>query len=170
MQQHASDEHRDGGASDQSVAAPEASSLAAQDSPQNGSQNGSQNGTHDSGSDSNHDRPGGCPMDAVLRTLMGTWTTYILWLLRSEERLRFGEIKALMPGISSKVLTERLRHLEASGLVDREYRRTIPPMVSYALTQKGRELKDVLDSLDMIARRWRAEDITAASTAARATE
>jgi DNA-binding HxlR family transcriptional regulator len=101
----------------------------------------------------------GCPMDAVLRTLMGTWTTYILWLLRSSERLRFGEIKTLMPGISSKVLTERLRHLEAAGLIDRDYRPTIPPTVSYALTQRGRELKDVLDSLDGIAKRWRSEDV-----------
>jgi DNA-binding HxlR family transcriptional regulator len=105
----------------------------------------------------------GCPMDAVLRTLMGTWTTYILWLLRSEERLRFGEIKSLMPGISSKVLTERLRHLEASGLVDRDYRPTIPPTVSYALTQRGRELKHVLESLDGVAQRWRAEDLSVTS-------
>jgi DNA-binding HxlR family transcriptional regulator len=101
----------------------------------------------------------GCPMDAVLRTLMGTWTTYILWLLRSNERLRFGEIKTLMSGISSKVLTERLRHLEATGLVDRDYRPTIPPTVSYSLTRRGQELKDVLDSLDLIAKRWRTEDV-----------
>jgi DNA-binding HxlR family transcriptional regulator len=101
----------------------------------------------------------GCPMDAVLRSLMGTWTTYILWLLRSNERLRFGEIKSLMSGISSKVLTERLRHLEATGLVDRDYRPTIPPTVSYSLTRRGQELKDVLDSLDVIAKRWRTEDV-----------
>jgi DNA-binding HxlR family transcriptional regulator len=99
-----------------------------------------------------------CPMDAVLRTLMGTWTTYVLWLLRSEGRLRFGEIKARMPGISSKVLTERLRHLEASGLVDRDYRPTIPPTVSYALTKRGEQLKGVLDQINGIALQWREED------------
>jgi DNA-binding HxlR family transcriptional regulator len=114
------------------------------------------------------DPQSGCPMDAVLRTLMGTWTTYILWLLRSNERLRFGEIKSLMPGISSKVLTERLRHLEAAGLIDRDYRPTIPPAVSYALTQRGRELKDVLGSLDMIAQRWRAEDLQETSVSGEA--
>jgi DNA-binding HxlR family transcriptional regulator len=107
-----------------------------------------------------------CPMDAVLRTLMGTWTTYILWLLRSEGRLRFGEIKARMPGISSKVLTERLRHLEASGLIDRDYRPTIPPAVSYALTARGEQLKTVLDQINTIALQWQAEDVALAGASA----
>ena len=57
-----------------------------------------------------------CPMDSLLRTLMGPWTTYILWILRSEGPTRFGELKRKVPGISAKVLTERLRMLEAAGL------------------------------------------------------
>src|SRR5579859_6717512 len=103
-----------------------------------------------------------CPMDAILRTLMGPWTTYILWLLHSEGPLRFGALKALIPEISSKVLTERLRHLEASGLVHRDYRATIPPAVTYSLTPRGIELRSVLDELGVIARRWSAEDATVA--------
>ena len=97
-------------------------------------------------------------MDAILRTLMGPWTTYILWLLASEGPLRFGALKALMPEISSKVLTERLRHLESSGLVHRDYRPTIPPAVTYSLTARGVELRDVLEQLDRIALRWQEED------------
>ena len=42
-----------------------------------------------------------CPMDSLLKLLMGPWTTYILWLLRSQGPQRFGELKAGMPGISS---------------------------------------------------------------------
>jgi DNA-binding HxlR family transcriptional regulator len=99
-----------------------------------------------------------CPMDAILRMLMGPWTTYILWLLHTEGKLRFGALKALIPEISSKVLTERLRHLEAAGLVHRDYRPTIPPAVTYSLTARGIELRDVLDELGQIALRWRAED------------
>src|SRR5258707_10084671 len=99
-----------------------------------------------------------CPMDGILRTLMGPWTTYILWVLHSQGALRFGALKALMPEISSKVLTERLRHLEASGLVHRDYRPTIPPAVTYSLTPRGVELRDVLDRLGEIARQWQAED------------
>jgi DNA-binding HxlR family transcriptional regulator len=102
--------------------------------------------------------PGQCPMDALLKLLMGPWTTYIVWLLETQGPLRFGEIKARMPAISSKVLTERLRHLEAAHLISRDYRPTIPPMVSYALTPRGHELKGVLDGLSGVALRWQAED------------
>ncbi len=102
-----------------------------------------------------------CPMDAVLRQLMGPWTTYILWLLRSEGPLRFGAIKGGMPGVSSKVLTERLRQLEASGLVHRDYKPTIPPSVTYSLTARGAELNGVLDGINQIAVKWAAEDAAA---------
>lgn len=105
---------------------------------------------------------GTCPMDAVLRLLMGPWTTYIIWLLETQGPLRFGEIKARMPAISSKVLTERLRHLEAARLVSRDYRPTIPPQVSYALTPRGHELKGVLNGISSIALRWQAEDAAVA--------
>lgn len=97
-------------------------------------------------------------MDAILRLLMGPWTTYILWLLESEGPHRFGELKAGMPGISSKVLTERLRQLEAAGLLHRDYKPTIPPAVTYSLTPRGHELKSVLHGLNDIALRWSSED------------
>ena len=97
-------------------------------------------------------------MDAVLRLLMGPWTTYIIWLLETQGSLRFGELKARVPGISSKVLTERLRHLEAAGLVSRDYKPSIPPAVSYALTDRGHELKDVLSGINDLALRWRRAD------------
>ena len=99
-----------------------------------------------------------CPMDALLRVLMGPWTTYILWILRSEGPTRFGELKRKVPGISAKVLTERLRMLEAAGLITRHHEPTIPPQVTYALAARGEELSGILDSLNAIARRWVAED------------
>ena len=107
-----------------------------------------------------------CPMDGILRTLMGPWTTYILWLLQNEGGLRFGELKTRMPAISSKMLTERLRHLEATGLVHRDYRPTIPPAVTYSLTARGVELKTVLDGMAQIAMRWRDEDASTLGQAA----
>jgi DNA-binding HxlR family transcriptional regulator len=106
---------------------------------------------------------GHCPMDALLRVLMGPWTPYIIWLLETEGPLRFGAIKTRIPAISAKVLTERLRHLEAHGLVSRDYKPTIPPSVTYALTARGHELRQALQSLDAIARRWAAEDTAAAT-------
>lgn len=99
-----------------------------------------------------------CPMDALLRLLMGPWTTYILWTLRQHGPLRFGAIKRKVHGISSRMLTERLRTLEEAQVVFREYRPSIPPEVTYGLTQRGLELREVLDALDTLARRWNAED------------
>ena len=102
-----------------------------------------------------------CPMDSLLQTLMGPWTTFILWLLSNDDQLRFGELKAKMPGISSKVLTDRLRMLEGASLVHRDYKPTIPPSVSYSLTPRGCELKEALDQLNVLALRWHQEDMLA---------
>ena len=102
-------------------------------------------------------RDSGCPMDALLRLLMGPWTTYILWLLQSNGPMRFGELKKQMPGISAKMLTERLRMLEEARVVYREQESTIPPKVTYGFTDRGRELKKVLGSLDALARQWTSE-------------
>ena len=99
-----------------------------------------------------------CPMDALLRLLMGPWTTYILWTLRQRGPLRFGALKREVRGISSRMLTERLRTLEAAWIVFRAYHPSIPPEVTYGLTQRGLELREVLDALDALAQRWDAED------------
>ena len=102
--------------------------------------------------------PTGCPMDALLRLLMGPWTTYILWVLRTQGPTRFGALKRHVAGVSAKMLTERLRLLEAAGVVARDYAPTIPPQVTYSLTARGGELSAVFVQLDEIARRWQQED------------
>jgi len=109
-----------------------------------------------------------CPMDFILRMLMGPWTTYILYNLRTHGPQRFGELKRRVSGISAKMLTERLRTLEGAALVKRDYEATIPPKVTYSLTRRGGELDEVMDRLAEIAVRWEAED--AAQRAARAAE
>jgi DNA-binding HxlR family transcriptional regulator len=107
--------------------------------------------------------PMGCPMDSLLRLLMGPWTTYILWSLRQNGAMRFGAIRRTVQGVSAKVLTERLRMLEQAGVIYREYRPRIPPEVVYGLTQRGRELGPILDSLDALAQRWGGEDALGAA-------
>ena len=99
-----------------------------------------------------------CPMDFILRMLMGPWTTYILYNLKTHGPQRFGELKRRVAGISAKMLTERLRTLEGAGLVSRDYEATIPPKVTYTLTKRGHELDDVLIKLAEIGMRWEAED------------
>lgn len=109
-----------------------------------------------------------CPMDFILRMLMGPWTTYILYNLRTHGPQRFGELKRRVSGISAKMLTERLRTLEGASLVRRDYEATIPPKVTYSLTARGHELDGVLGTLADIGSRWEAED--AAQRSARAGE
>ncbi|MDE2362781.1 MAG: helix-turn-helix transcriptional regulator [Hyphomicrobiales bacterium] len=108
-------------------------------------------------------KPGACPVDAMLRRISGPWTTYILWLLRTHGILRYGELKRLIPDISPKVLADRLKRLEADGLVARDYQPTIPPTVSYSLTARGVQLKAMLDALGETAMRWQKEDESRAS-------
>ncbi len=99
-----------------------------------------------------------CPMDFILRLLMGPWTTYVLYNLRTYGPQRFGELKRRVGAVSAKMLTERLRTLESAGLVRRDYEQTIPPKVTYSLSQRGHELDRVLDQLADIGTRWEAED------------
>ncbi|HUL06706.1 MAG TPA: helix-turn-helix domain-containing protein [Candidatus Acidoferrum sp.] len=102
-------------------------------------------------------------MDALLRLLMGPWTTYILWVLRSNGPTRFGELKRRVAGVSAKVLSERLRMLVEAGVVHRQFEATIPPQVTYSLTVRGEELREVLDRLNEVAVRWQSVDKAAAS-------
>ncbi len=102
-----------------------------------------------------------CPMDFILRMLMGPWTTYIVYNLRTFGPQRFGELKRRVGSVSAKMLTERLRTLEGAGLVRREYEATIPPKVTYSLTARGHELDGVLGTLADVAIRWQNEDAAA---------
>jgi DNA-binding HxlR family transcriptional regulator len=98
-----------------------------------------------------------------MHKIAGPWTTYILWLLQQHGAIRFSAFRTHLPGISPKVLSERLKRLEADGLVSRDYVPTIPPQVSYSLTARGEELKDILDALGATALRWAAEDAQVAA-------
>ncbi len=102
-----------------------------------------------------------CPVEAMFRVLMGPWTMYVLWTLRRDGPLRFGVLRRRLDGVSSKVLTERLRLLEGEGLIYRQHKPTIPPEVTYGLTQNGNELGDALDALEVVARRWDSRSATA---------
>ena len=97
-------------------------------------------------------------MDAVLRLLMGPWTTYVLWVLRSKGPTRFGELKRQVSGVSAKVLTARLRMLEQAEIIERHYEPTIPPRVTYGLAKRGQELAEMMDGLNAVAQRWHQED------------
>ncbi len=95
-----------------------------------------------------------CPVGILMDVLAGPWTLYILWILSTAGPTRFGELKRRVEGISTKMLTERLRMLEQEGLIFRHYEPTVPPQVTYGLTKRGQELIVILDQLNDLAERW----------------
>ncbi|WP_228873549.1 winged helix-turn-helix transcriptional regulator [Roseibium aggregatum] len=95
-----------------------------------------------------------CPIETLFRQLSGSWTMSILWHLNQEGPLRFGMLRRLLAGISTKVLTQRLRMLEAESLIYRDHNPTIPPQVTYSLTPKGGELACAFGALAELAQKW----------------
>lgn len=94
-----------------------------------------------------------CPIQLVVDILGSKWSILILRELFGGDR-RTHELLESLPGISSKTLTQRLRQLEAVGLIERRIFAEIPPHVEYSLTSKGQELKPVMQSLYSVGQKW----------------
>lgn len=87
-----------------------------------------------------------CPVAATMNLLNGKWTLHILRELMVG-RKRFNELSRAVGAVSSRTLCCRLRALEDQGILTREVLHTIPPWVEYDLTEKGRALNAVIDSI-----------------------
>ena len=98
--------------------------------------------------------PNACPADPLLRILWGQWKAHVIYLLGAHGPARFGVLRQRLDGISPKVLTQRLRELEAAGLLWRAQETTVPPKVTYGLTEMGQDVHAALKGLDVPARRW----------------
>ena len=81
------------------------------------------------------------------------WTGAILQTLL-QGRCRYAAIKGAIPDITDRMLSERLRSLEAEGLVERAVIPDTPVRVEYELTTKGRELQNALREIGSWAERW----------------
>lgn len=80
-----------------------------------------------------------CPLTACMELLSGAWAAHVIWYLSGGAR-RFTELRRDIPSISARVLSQRLRELEAKQVVARAVMPTKPPSVEYALTGLGRRL------------------------------
>lgn len=87
-----------------------------------------------------------CPIERGMRIIGGKWTGSILWHLKGDP-VRFNDLSRMIGGASKKMIAERLRQLEAQGLVHREVLETAPVTVQYRLTEFGRTALGFLDAL-----------------------
>ena len=87
-----------------------------------------------------------CPVEYTASIISNKWKVLILRDL-IEGTKRYNELNRSVVGISAKVLTQNLKDLEADGIVKRTVYQVVPPKVEYSLTEKGQELKGVLDMM-----------------------
>ena len=83
----------------------------------------------------------------TMSLIQGKYKMFILYALMGYKVVRFNELKKYLKTISYKTLSANLKELEADGLVHREEYPQIPPKVEYSLTERGRSLIPILDSM-----------------------
>lgn len=98
--------------------------------------------------------PGLCPRFHQAVELIGRrWTGALLQMLMDGPR-RYSDLKTAVPEISDRMLSERLRELEAEGIARRIVIPETPVRVEYELTEKGRELREPLRAIGAWAEQW----------------
>ena len=103
--------------------------------------------------DASH-RPACCSLYHRAVELVGKrWTGAILSVLL-DGPLRFSEVKTLVPDLSDRLLSERLKELESEEIVERRVHGEIPVRVEYSLTDKGRALEPAVRALQEWAHHW----------------
>jgi DNA-binding HxlR family transcriptional regulator len=95
-----------------------------------------------------------CPrFEKAMAIISHRWTGLILRALLAGE-CRFSGISSYVPGLSDRLLSERLKELEAEQIVERRVYPQTPVRIEYLLTPKGEELRDVVQVVQMWANRW----------------
>lgn len=98
-----------------------------------------------------------CTVELTLNIIGGKWKPIILYHLGNGGTRRFGELKKAMPNITQKMLTQQLRELEHDGLIHRRVYAEVPPKVEYSLTDVGRTVLPVLQSLSQWGSKYEDE-------------
>jgi len=87
-----------------------------------------------------------CPMTRSMGVIGTKWKPIIINAIQ-KRKLRFGQLDAIIPIITRKVLTEQLKELEEDGIIFREYQSDLAQKVEYSLTPKGLELLPILSAI-----------------------
>ena len=99
--------------------------------------------------------PSCCPRYHEAVELVGKrWTGAILAVMLQGGSMRFSEIAQAVPALSDRLLSERMKELEARGIVERRVGGASPARVEYELTPMGRDLAPALGELEAWAHRW----------------
>ena len=99
-----------------------------------------------------------CAISRLLELLTRPWTLHILWSLSEHGPIRFGALRKSVKRMSARVLTERLRTLEAEGFMFRHCKPTIPLAVTYRITDRMKDIEKVWVQLEGLSRKWRPEE------------
>jgi DNA-binding HxlR family transcriptional regulator len=101
-----------------------------------------------------YDNAAFCPRFHHAVEVMGKrWTGVILRALLHDVT-RFGDLRAVVPGLSDRMLAERLRELQDEGIVERHVYPDTPVHIEYVLTAKGHELEAAIRALSAWADKW----------------
>lgn len=103
-----------------------------------------------------------CEVRQILDRIADKWSLLVIALLE-KRKLRFTELRKNIEGISQRMLTTTLRHLERDGIVERTVYPVVPPKVEYALTPLGCTLHETIRSLVVWTEKYQNEIITARS-------
>jgi DNA-binding HxlR family transcriptional regulator len=90
---------------------------------------------------------------AAIELIGSRWSGAILRALFTDQK-RYAQIKAAVPGLSDTMLAQRLRTLEAEGLIERHVIAASPVQVEYRLTEKGRDLEPALEAVIAWSHKW----------------
>ena len=88
-----------------------------------------------------------CPVRNVVARFGNKWALLVILVLSENEPIRYNELGRKIPDISSRVLSNTLRILEADGLIKRQFYQEVPPRVEYSLTETGRSLVPIIIKL-----------------------
>ncbi len=98
-----------------------------------------------------------CPVEYTAVLIANKWKIIILRELLTGTK-RYNELTRNVVGISSKVLTENLRDLEKDGIISRVVYPEVPPKVEYSLTEKGEDLKEVIEAMKQFGLKYKGKD------------
>ena len=96
-----------------------------------------------------------CPhFHAAIELIGKRWSGAIIWSLSEDGPMRFAELKRAIPGLSDRLLSQRLRELESAGVMGRTVEEGQPVKVTYELTGKGESLRPAIQELRQWACHW----------------